>query len=400
MSRPSYARNALTLGLITAVGPFAIDMYLPALPAIEKALGTTQAAVQMTLMSYFLGFGASQIFFGPLSDMFGRKLPLFIGLGLFILGALGCALSPNIETLIAARFLQGIGGACIIVPRAIVRDLHTGIEATRLMTLIMLVFSVSPILAPLTGSALIVPFGWRAVFIAVALAAAFAVFLTAFVLPETRPKSKRIKATLGEVLKDYGKLLRNWRFLGLTSIGGLGFSSFLAFISTSSFVYIGHYGLTPTQYSFAFASNAMFFIGASQFAAKLGARFTIARVITTAVTGFAFFCVLLTALVFSGYDNLFLIIGLLYAANACLGLVIPTSMVLALDDQPRVAGMAAALGGTLQMILGGATIAIISQFNDGTARPMVAGIAACALLSFTIAKLTLRKKEWAPQLAE
>src|SRR5262249_33569778 len=160
---------------------------------------------------------------------------------------------------------QGVGGsAMMVIPRAIIRDLHTGIEATRLMSLVMLVLSVSPILAPLTGSALIVPFGWRAVFVAVTVVALLGAGLALALLPETRPPEERIRVSLGNVLGGFWQLLRDRRFLALTFVGGFGMASFFSFLAGSSFVYIGHFGLTPTQYSAAFSVNAIGFIGASQ----------------------------------------------------------------------------------------------------------------------------------------
>ncbi|MBV9246610.1 MAG: MFS transporter, partial [Methylobacteriaceae bacterium] len=189
----NYARNAIVLGLLAAVGPFAIDMYLPALPTVAADLKTSTAATQMTLMAFFVAFGMCQIAYGPVSDMVGRKPPLYFGLALFIAGSIGCAAAASIAWLIVFRFVQGIGASSVmVIPRAIIRDLHTGIEATRLMSLVMLVLSVSPILAPLTGSALIVPFGWRAVFVAVTVAAAMAFALVAALLPETRAADARV----------------------------------------------------------------------------------------------------------------------------------------------------------------------------------------------------------------
>ena len=183
----TYARNAIVLGLLSAIGPFAIDMYLPALPTIAADLNASTAATQMTLMAFFLAFGVCQIVYGPVSDMVGRKPPLYFGLALFTLGAIGCSLATSIGWLIAFRVVQGVGGSAVmVIPRAIIRDLHTGLEAAQLMSLMMLVLSVSPILAPLAGSALIVPFGWRAVFIAATVAAAVALVLLRLFLPETR----------------------------------------------------------------------------------------------------------------------------------------------------------------------------------------------------------------------
>ena len=223
----SFARNAIVLGLLSAIGPFAIDMYLPALPAIAADLHASTVATQMTLMIFFVSFGVCQIFYGPVSDMIGRKPPLYFGIVVFALGGIGCGLSPSIEWLIFFRFVQGLGAASVmVIPRAIIRDLHTGADATRLMSLIMLVFSVSPILAPLAGSALIVPFGWRAVFAAVTIAAIFSFLLVAFVLKETRPPEERVEVSVRSVLDGFGVLLRDWRFLGLTFIGGFGMASF------------------------------------------------------------------------------------------------------------------------------------------------------------------------------
>ena len=182
----AFVKNAIVLGLLSAIGPFAIDMYLPAMPAIAADLQATTGATQMTLTSFFVAFGLCQLVYGPWADVAGRKPPLYVGVALFTAGTVGCALAPGIGALIAFRFLQGMGAASVmVIPRAIIRDLHTGPEATRLMALVMLVFSVSPILAPLVGSALIVPFGWRAVFVAVTFAALLSLTLIAFVLHET-----------------------------------------------------------------------------------------------------------------------------------------------------------------------------------------------------------------------
>lgn len=389
----SFARMAIVLGLLAAVGPFAIDMYLPAMPTIAANLSATTAATQMTLTVFFVAFGVCQLIYGPVSDMIGRKKPLYFGLAVFMVGSLGCALAPDIDMLIAWRIIQGIGASSVmVIPRAIIRDLHTGVEAARLMSLVMLVFSVSPILAPLAGSALIVPFGWRAVFVAVSITTLLSLFLTAFVLPETRPPAERVPVSLGGVFGGFAILLRDPRFMGLTFIGGLGMCSFFAFLASSSFIYMDHFGLTPMQYSFAFSINAVGFIGASQFSGTLGARFGLARVIAMAVAAYTFFACVLFGITAAGVDSFPVLVALLFATFMFLGLVIPSTMVLSLDDHGPIAGMASALGGTLQMITGGAMIAVVSAFFDGTARPMVATIAACAAGAAILSVLTLGKR--------
>jgi MFS transporter, DHA1 family, multidrug resistance protein len=387
----SFARNAIVLGLLTAIGPFAIDMYLPALPAISAHLEASTAATQATLVAFFVAFGICQIAYGPISDMVGRKPPLYVGLSLFFVASIGCVFSPTIGWLIAFRFLQGVGASAImVVPRAIIRDLHTGLDATRLMSLVMLVFSVSPILAPLIGSALIVPFGWRAVFVAISIAAALGLLLVAFVLPETRPPQQRIKSSLKSVQAGYSILILDRHFLALTFIGAFGMASFFAFLASSSFIYINHFGMTPTQYSLAFAINAIGFIGASQFSATLSRRFGVSRVVSIAVASYTAMAVLLFVITAAGVADLAVLMTLIFLAFTWLGLVIPLTMVLALEEHGRIAGMASALGGTLQMLTGAAVIVAVSLFFNGTALPMVATIALCALAAFTLSRFTLR----------
>jgi DHA1 family bicyclomycin/chloramphenicol resistance-like MFS transporter len=399
--QPSFARNAIVLGLLSAIGPFAIDMYLPALPTIAQDLDASIAATQMSLMAFFAAFGLLQIVYGPVSDIVGRKPPLYFGLSLFTLATIGCSLAPTIEWLIALRFIQGIGAcACMVIPRAIVRDLHTGIEATRLMSLIMLVFSVAPILAPLAGSGIIVLSGWRAVFVAMTAASLVGFIMLSLFLPETLPREARTKSSLANVLASYRRLLGDWHFLGLTFIGGLGMSSFFAFLASSSFVYIDHFGLTPTQYSFAFSVNAVGFIGSAQFSARLGARFGLGSVILAAVACYAAIALALLAVTLAGADSLAVLMVMLFFAFACLGLVIPSTMVLALEEHGPIAGTAAALGGTLQMVTGALMIVLVSLFFDGTALPMVTAIALCSVGVFILSRLTLTGGEPAAAPAE
>lgn len=385
-----FARNAIVLGLLSAIGPFAIDMYLPALPTVAADLHASTATTQITLMAFFLSFGTCQLLYGVWSDMAGRKTPLFVGIALFALGSVGCGLATGIGWLIAFRAIQGIGAAATTaIPRAIIRDLHTGYEATRLMALVMLVFSVSPILAPLFGSALIVPFGWRAVFAAVTVAALLGLVLVATTLRETRPPEQRLEASVGRVLRAFGQLFGSGRFLGLVLTSGFGMGGFFVFLATSSFVYIDHFKLTPMQYGLAFAVNAVSYIGSSQFSARAARRFGRRRTIMTATSLYALFALLLLVVVACGVDNLFVLSGMLLLVYGSLGLVIPTSTILALEDHGPIAGMAASLAGTIQILTGGLMILVSSLVFDGSIRPMVAVIAGCAVASMTTSLVTL-----------
>lgn len=384
-------RAAFVLGLLSAVGPFAVDMYLPAMPSISDDLAVDVAAVQLTLTSYFVFFGVAQLFYGPWADQAGRKVPLYFGLLTFIGGSVGCALAPSIDWLVAFRALQGLGGAVLmVVPRAIIRDLYTGAEATKLMAMIMLVISVSPMLAPLAGSALIAFEGWRSVFWVLAIAAVFSLFLTNRGLPETLAHDDRVAVNIRNLWSGGMTLLRDPTFMGLTFIGGFGFSSFMIFIASAAFVYSGQFGLSPTGFSLAFAINAIGFFAASQAAGPLSAKYGTATVIKWGAIGFAFFTVLLLAVAMAGLISLPVLVAGLFCANAFLGLIIPTTMVMALDPHGEIAGLASSLGGTLQMLTGGVMVVVTGLFFDGTATPMVAAIALCAVLSLLVALPTMR----------
>lgn len=383
-------RSAVVLGLMAVVGPFAIDMYLPALPAIEAELETSTAAAQMTLTAYFIAFGIAQLVYGPVADQVGRKPPLYVGLAIFIIGSLGCALAPSISWLIAFRFLQGVGGAVVmVVPRAIIRDMHTGVAATRLMAMIMLVISVSPMLAPLAGSGLIFFWSWRAIFLVLCGTALLSLLLNGLMLPETLPAQKRVPTNARSLASGARTLLTDPMFMGLTFIGGFGMASFFVFLAGAAFVYTRQFGLTPTGFSVAFAINAIGFFAASQMAASLGARFGMRRVVSRAVTGFAFFTALLLGFALAGQASLPVIVICLFFANACLGLVVPTTMVMALDEHGEIAGLASSLGGTLQMLAGGAMIVAASPFFDDTATPMIAAIAFCGLVALILTRIVL-----------
>ncbi|GAA5524943.1 bicyclomycin resistance protein [Microbulbifer aestuariivivens] len=392
-----FIKMALILGLLSCVGPFAIDMYLPALPQIAASLGAPVELTQYTLMSFFIAFGVSQLFYGPAADMFGRKPPLYFGLALFAAASIGCALATSIEWLIALRFLQGIGAAAgMSIPRAVIRDCYTGTRATRLMTTVMLVISISPMLAPLVGSLVINPFGWQAVFWAVGLAAILALALAFWSLPETLAEQQRVPFRFSAMMRAFYTLFRDRGYMGLTAIGGLGMASFFIFLSTSSFIYTGHYGLSSTEFSLAFSLNAVGFFIASQFAATLGERVGQVVVVKAAITGFAISASAMFVLFSLGADSFPLLVVMLMISNAFLGLVVPTTMVLSLEAHGPIAGTAAALGGALQMLLGAVGIVVVSLFFEGKPLPLVAGIMTCALLSQCLSMMTLRTD---PQLA-
>ena len=386
-------RSALILGLLGLVGPFAIDMYLPAMPAIATSFGAAETAVQATITAYFIAFGLGQLIYGPWADQAGRKLPIMVGLSLFIVASFGAAFAPTIEALTGWRAVQGLGGAVLmVVPRAIIRDQYTGTQATRLMAMLMLVISISPMLAPLAGSAVLALADWRVIFVTLGLLAIAAFALTLLVQPETLPPARRVRVNPANLLRGARVLLRDPIFMGLTFIGGFAMGSFFVFIAFAPFVYTGQYGLGPTGFSLAFAVNAVGFFSASQFAAWLGERWGMRSLVRRGVAGFVVITSAAFVIALFIDPGLYLTIALLFCANACLGVVVPTVMVVALDDHGDIAGLASSLGGTLQMVAGGLSIALAGPFFNGTVTPMLGAIAACGLVAALLTLILLRPR--------
>ncbi len=397
----SLARNAIVLGLLSAVGPFAIDMYLPALPSITAEFRTSDAAVQGTLIAFFVAVAFGQVFYGPISDSVGRRAPLYFGMVLYAIGAIGCSLAPSIEWLIAARFVQGVGAcAGMTIPRAIVRDLYTGADAARLMSLIMLVFSAAPILAPLFGSAVIALASWRVIFDVVSLVGVLGVAITFFVLDETRPREKQVPMDPASIVRGYGELFGDHRFVGIVLVGGFGTASLFSFLAGSSFIYIDHFGLSPTQFSFAFAVNAISFIGMAQSTSRLARRFGLKRVVRGSVTVYLAAAGLLFGATLAGLDNVYALIVMLLLTFGAMGPLGPATAVLALEQHGPRAGTASALLGTLQLIVAMVVVSVTGAVSNGTVLPMASAIFACALIAFLISLFALNGGELATETAE
>lgn len=386
--RDPFFRLALILGLLAAVGPFAIDMYLPALPRVAEDLGASENVVALTLAVYLLTFGLAQMVYGPMSDAVGRRLPMAIGVGIFAAAAVAAALAPSIGWLLASRAVQGLGAATLmVVPRAVVRDVTTGPEATRIMAAIMIVMSISPMLAPLAGSFVLVWGGWRDIFMLLAAAALFSFTLIVLVLPETHLAARRQPLRLARLWEGSKTLLCDPLFMGLTMMGAFGTAGLFVYISMASFVYISQYGLSPIGFSLAFAVNAIGFFAASQFAGRLAESLGMERLIRLALNGFAATSLILTAVIWAGADALPVVMTGLFLAFACLGLVIPTVMVMSLDPHPDIAGLASSIGGTVQMLTGGLMIALTGPFMDNGVLPMAAAISVCACLAWATGAL-------------
>jgi MFS transporter, DHA1 family, multidrug resistance protein len=383
---------SVILGLVAAVGPFAIDMYLPAMPEIGRDLGVSAQAVQWTIVGYFITFGLAQLAYGPWADQAGRKPPLYAGLALFIAGTVICALASTIGWLIAGRMVQGIGGAAnMVVLRAVIRDLATGPQATRMMSTIMIVIAVSPLLAPLSGAGLLAFGDWRLIFWALLVAAVLSFFLIHFAVPETLTDANRQKFDLATTMAGTKVLLADRGFMVMTFLAGFAFASFFVFIAAAPFVYREAFGLSPTQFSFAFAINAIGFFAASQFASPLSQRLGTMRMIVGATLGFALATFAGFGLALAGLASLPVAMATLFVGNIFLGVILPTAQVQALEEHGENAGLASSLGGTMQMVAAGVLVAAAGPFLDGTITPMLGAIALCGLIALMLSRLIPRQ---------
>jgi len=274
----------ILLGALTALGPMSIDMYLPALPAIEQDLSAPAGTVGLTLAAFFIGMALGQLFYGPVSDRFGRKPPLYFGLALYIVASIACASANTITELIMLRFLQALGGcAGPVLARAIVRDRCSARESARAFSMLTLVMGLAPILAPVLGGWLLILMGWRWLFAALAAFGVLCLLCLHWRLAETHTPRPQEPLMLGSVLRGYGRLAINPTFLGYTLSGGLVMAGMFAYITGSPYVFIELHHLSPQQYSMVFGANASMFIGASQINAQLLKRIDLTVILRRAL---------------------------------------------------------------------------------------------------------------------
>ena len=383
MTSSEYRRLALILGALTAIGPLAIDMYLPALPTIGREFHADAAFVQVSLAAYFAGMAIGQAVYGPLSDAVGRKPALSFGLLVFIAASLGCAWAESVPALVVFRFLQALGGcAPIVIPRAVVRDYFDQLGSIRMLSILMLVFGLGPILAPLIGGQLLVNYGWRSVFLLLASYAMVWLIVVIAFLPESLPAARRRAQPIRVVLSVYARLLRDRTYIGYVLSGALIFAGLLAYIAGSPFVFIELFHVPPERYGIFFGINAIGIVTASQInrwlATRVDARRIVGLMLAVAMTASL-------ALLFDAYSGLGGFAGILvplFFFIACHGFVLPNTTALAMAPHGQVAGSASALLGTIQFVLGSLTGSLVSVFANGTAVPLAAVIAGCGVAAF------------------
>ena len=361
----------LLLGLLSAVGPLSTDMYLPAFPAIDLAMGGRAGAAQITLAAWFAGLAIGQITMGPLSDRYGRRRPLLVGTALFSLATIGIALTNGLFTLSALRFVSALGAsASMVVTRAVVRDLSDGHGAARLMSKLMLVMGAAPILAPSLGGLVLAVGDWHAIFWICAGYGALCCGLVFFCLPETLPESRRITLSFGGQVHRYAGILGERAFITHALLGGFSMFAMFAYLGGSPGVFIDGFHLSPSVYGMLFGLCAFGFIACSQVNPRILPRFGANRVLRVAIRVFFTATLVLVAAAFTRTSHWWAISAPIFVIMSTQGFTMPNAVVGALSRHAGHAGSASALMGTMQFGLAAVSGAAVGLLSDGTARPM------------------------------
>ncbi|MEV6169634.1 multidrug effflux MFS transporter [Streptomyces sp. NPDC051954] len=375
----------LILGGLTAVPPLSMDMYLPALPEVTGSLHASAATVQLTLTACLAGMAFGQLVVGPMSDKWGRRRPLLIGLAVYIVATVLCAVAPTVELLVACRLAQGLAGAAgIVIARAVARDLYDGMAMARFFSTLMLISGVAPIVAPLIGGQILRVTDWRGVFVVLALVG---VALTAVVwvkLPETLPPAERHSGGTGEALHAMRRLLADRAFSGYMIAGGFAFASLFAYVSASPFVIQEIYGASPQTFSLLFGLNSVGLIAVGQINGKV----LVGRVNLDKVLGIGLVVVIAaaTALLLMSLDvfgevGLVPVAAALFVLMSAMGITLPNTQALALMRTRHAAGSASALLGTSSFLIGAVASPLVGVAGEDTAVPMAVVQLAAALVA-------------------
>lgn len=374
----SYLLLVLILGSLSALGPLAIDMYLPSFKVIASDFNTSLAHVEWTLATYFIGLSMGQLVYGPIADRFGRKRPLYTGLIIFALTSAACTFAHSVEALAALRFFQALGGcAQMVVARAVVRDLFEERRAARVFSALILVMGIAPIVAPVLGGWLVVGLGWQSIFWVQAGAALAVLAAVSLFLPESLPHHRRQRRRIGEILSVYKQLFRHRLFMANTISGSLASASLFAYIGGSPFVFMQYFGVSEAHFGYFFGANALGLIIAAQFNGAISERIDPRRSVRVAMCVATAAVLVLVGVTLLEVGGFYLFLAPLFVFIASLGFILPSTTALALAPHGENAGSASAVYGFLQFLLSGVGAFIVSSVHDNTARPMVVAIAVC-----------------------
>ena len=385
MTKQRYLFLIIILGLLTALSPFSIDMYLPAFQDIAKSLGTTTEKVDLSLSSFFIGLAFGQLIYGPLMDKYGRKRPLYFGMGLYILASIGCSLSRSVDMLIAVRLLQAIGScAAGVASMAMVRDLFPVKESAKVFALLVLVLGASPLVAPTTGGYLADSFGWRSVFIVLLVIAVAILLAVIFTLPESHKPDPSYSLKPGPIIKNFLSVFGHPQFYTYAISGAMSLCGLFAYVAGSPIVFMDVFHLDKKQYGWVFAGLSVGFIGASQVNSLLIRKFKSEQIIRVAVIVQVIIGVLFVVGSVNGWYGLAGTIAIMFLVLCCVGLINPNAAALSMAPFSKNAGIASSLMGTMQLGLGAVASFCIGTVSDKSALPMAVIIAVSSAIALVV----------------
>jgi DHA1 family bicyclomycin/chloramphenicol resistance-like MFS transporter len=391
MLRPGSLALTTLLAMLTGLGPLSMDMYLPSLPDIARVLQAPTARVQLTISSYLIGFAVGQVIYGPLSDRYGRRPVLLGALILYATATLVCAATQSIDTLIAARFVQAIGGSgSIVLARAMVRDLYSGVRAGRELSLMGSIMGFAPIMAPMIGGILQTAFGWRASFILLGGIAVIALIVVGRLLPETLHRRASEPLSLSFLLRNYGAVLRHRGFLAYLGIITVTYAGLFAWVAGGSVVLQGVYGLSAFAFGFTFAIGAAGYVVGTMIAARRVLRLGLDRTIGLGVVLVAGGGLAVAAVVAAGIPNAVWLVAAMALYLAGLGLSMPQAMAGALTPFPDRAGTASSLMGFVQQTVAAIVAAAVGAYLGRSAWPVAGVVAVMGCLAFLLWAFTRR----------
>lgn len=375
----------LNLSALMAITSLSTDIYLPAMPVMAKDL---QGDAELTITGFLIGFCIAQLIWGPISDHFGRRLPMSIGMVLFVMGSVGCALSTDIVHIVFWRVFQALG-ACTgpMLARAMIRDLYSRTRAAQMMSTLMIVMAIAPIAGPLLGGQMIKIASWHAIFWLLAIIGAVMLLAIAW-LPETLPEAKRVKASIPGAFRNYYRLLTHATFMRFTLCVTFYYVAAYAFITGSPFVYISYFGVEPAYYGWLFAVNIVGLMAVSMMNRRLVHRYPLETLLKCAASVAALAALLLALATGTGLGGIGLIIAAVFVFFSMNGIIAATSTAAALDAAPEMAGSASALVGALQYGSGIISSLFLALFSDGTPWTMGWIIALFTLASAVMALTT------------
>ncbi|MEO6150713.1 MAG: multidrug effflux MFS transporter [Mucilaginibacter sp.] len=381
----------LILGSLTALAPFSIDMYLPGFPAIAKYLHTDVPGVALSISSFFIGLAAGQLLYGPLLDKFGRKKPLYIGLGIYILASFGCAMATSLQGLIILRIIQALGScAAAVASMAMVRDLFPVNENAKVFALLMLVVGASPMIAPTIGGYVTAGPGWQWVFIILAGMGVAILVSVIFFLPDSYIPDKTLSLKPGPIISSFLEIFKTPQFYTYTFTGAFAFSGLFAYVAGSPLVFMEVYGVSDKMYGWIFGGLSVGFIGSSQLNSLLLKKYTSEQIVKVSLSAQAIVGILFLVFSAAGWLGISGTIGMIFLFLCTIGITNPNTAALTLAPFSKNAGTASSLLGALQLGIGSLISTSVSLFNTQSVTPLAAVLCITALIAFAILFTSLK----------